>query len=371
VQAIHRHEATFLWEEPRRRRLVGLCAAVSGSRDAAEDLAQETLLEAWRNAHKLTEPEGADRWLAAIARNVCRRWVRSRARSAPEVPAEPAALVAAAARAEEELTRPELVDALDRALGTLPRETRSVLVARYVEDLPHAQIAEQLGVSEDAVAMRLSRGKASLRRLVAVDDAADAGAWRETRLWCTTCGRARMSMRHGDADGTLEFRCGGCDPDSAVTLSEFRLDNPTFAAVVGRLARPATIRERLSDWSLAYFLAASETGGADCTRCGANARVTGFSRSDVDQDSSTVGLLVECPRCGEQVWLSAAGAALALPETRAFLREHPRAFVLPRRELDFGGRPAVAVAHQDLFGHARVEAIFQRDTLRVLDVRAA
>src|SRR5262245_40122961 len=63
-----------LWGEADRRRLVGLCAAVSGDREAAEDLAQETLLEAWRNAHKLRDPEGVDRWLAAIARNVCRRW---------------------------------------------------------------------------------------------------------------------------------------------------------------------------------------------------------------------------------------------------------------------------------------------------------
>ena len=37
-----------LWRESERRRLVRLCATISGDRDAAEDLAQETLLEAWR-----------------------------------------------------------------------------------------------------------------------------------------------------------------------------------------------------------------------------------------------------------------------------------------------------------------------------------
>src|SRR5206468_787278 len=66
--------------EPQRRRLVRLCAVVSGDYEAAEDLAQETLLEAWRNAHKLHDPAGADPWLAAIARNVCRRWARRRGR---------------------------------------------------------------------------------------------------------------------------------------------------------------------------------------------------------------------------------------------------------------------------------------------------
>src|SRR5215212_5878004 len=71
-----------LWLEPQRRRLVRLCAAVSGDRHAAEDLAQETLLEAWRNVHKLHDPAGADAWLAAIARNVCHCWARRRGRDA-------------------------------------------------------------------------------------------------------------------------------------------------------------------------------------------------------------------------------------------------------------------------------------------------
>jgi Sigma-70 region 2 len=69
VTAIH-----GLWHDGQRRPLVRLCAVLTGDRDAAEDLAQETLLEAWRNAHKLHDPSGAERWVAAIARptlNVC------------------------------------------------------------------------------------------------------------------------------------------------------------------------------------------------------------------------------------------------------------------------------------------------------------
>src|SRR3712207_5860250 len=57
-----------------RGRLVGLCARITGDVDAAEDLAQETLLEAWRNVHKVHDPSGYGAWLSAIARNVCLRW---------------------------------------------------------------------------------------------------------------------------------------------------------------------------------------------------------------------------------------------------------------------------------------------------------
>src|SRR5919199_4765445 len=57
-----------------RARLVGLCTRLTGDSDVAEDLAQETLYEALRNAHKLRDPCGRSQWLSAIARNVCRCW---------------------------------------------------------------------------------------------------------------------------------------------------------------------------------------------------------------------------------------------------------------------------------------------------------
>ena len=63
-----------------RARLVRLCAYLAGDADVAEDLAQETLLEAWRHADKLHDVTGRARWLAAIARNVCLRWGRRRGR---------------------------------------------------------------------------------------------------------------------------------------------------------------------------------------------------------------------------------------------------------------------------------------------------
>ncbi len=61
-------------------RLVRLCAYLSGEGGAAEDLAQDALLEAWRQRHKLQDLAGSEAWLAAIARNVCLRWGRARGR---------------------------------------------------------------------------------------------------------------------------------------------------------------------------------------------------------------------------------------------------------------------------------------------------
>ncbi|HEX3722998.1 MAG TPA: sigma factor, partial [Nitrolancea sp.] len=59
-----------------RSRLVRLCAHLSGNAEAAEDLAQETLTEAWRQRHKLYDLDGMGRWLSVIARYICLRWAQ-------------------------------------------------------------------------------------------------------------------------------------------------------------------------------------------------------------------------------------------------------------------------------------------------------
>jgi hypothetical protein len=67
-----------------RERLVRLCATLSGSPDAAEDLAQETMIKAWRHGGQLREPAARSSWLAGIARNACRR--RALERWSPDRP---------------------------------------------------------------------------------------------------------------------------------------------------------------------------------------------------------------------------------------------------------------------------------------------
>jgi RNA polymerase sigma factor (sigma-70 family) len=370
VSSIQHVNATDLWREPQRRRLVRLCAAVSGDPRAAEDLAQETLLEAWRNVHKLHDPAGADRWLAAIARNVCLRWARRRGRDAVVLPLEePAAQARAlAVEPEPEPERAELVELLDAALALLPPTTREVLLHRYVDDATHAEIAARLGVSEDAVSMRLSRAKRLLRGLLASEAAGDAeeGAWRETRIWCGECGRSRLAARQEPAPGAISFRCPTCAGEAPG--AEFRLGNPFFARLVGHLVRPTAILARVADWSSQYYAEGAETGRVACTRCG---RAVELRRYFLDRDERpSHGLFAECDACGEVVSSSARGLAQSLHEVRRFRREHARTRALAEREVEHEGVPALVVRYEDLLGNAGVDVVLARDTLRVLKVAA-
>ncbi len=67
---------------------------------------------------------------------------------------------------EQQAFAGELRGLLEWAIDTLPDGMREVFMLRDVEGLSTSEVAEVLGVSEDVVKTRLSRGRASLRRLL-------------------------------------------------------------------------------------------------------------------------------------------------------------------------------------------------------------
>jgi RNA polymerase sigma-70 factor (ECF subfamily) len=373
-----------------RAMLVRLCARLTGCPDAAEDLAQETLLEAWRSASRLREPERRAQWLCGIARNVCLRWSRGRGRELSRLVAPSPHSQGATPPVEEEaesfdleleLERDELAALLDRAMAMLPPHLRSVLVERYVEESPQTEIAARLGLSEGAVSLQLKQGRLRLKRLLSTElrehaeayglyDAASDG-WRETRVWCPRCGARTLVARLGtSADDTVAFRCPGCDPDPRQIASAFRLGNRHFRRLIGAGDRPRAILGRAAAWSHDYYRAGLEEGVVACTHCG---RPTSLGRSDSDDAPPEVlrqpGVYARCEGCGEIVTASSGSLVEALPEVRRFQREHPRLRALPVREIEAGGRPAVVARFESVAGGALMEVVSDRETFRVLEVR--
>lgn len=356
----------FPWGEAERRRLVRLCASISGDTSAAEDLAQETLFEAWRNAHKLTDPAGADRWLAGVARNVC---LRAGRRAGHRAAVDAAARNAAATGSPDQDDGGELELALDGALGLLPEATRVALLRRHVDGCSLGEIGAELGVSEDAVSMRLARAKAELRRVLAPElRGAGEHAWQQTRIWCGQCGSRRLLVRKPALANVISFRCPGCNPHSEAIGSEYRLENPVFGRALGDVVRPTAVIARAAAWSERYF-----AGGAgrdvDCTGCGRPVKLRRYQR-EIEAHGATLGagLHASCMSCGEVVSTSLAGLALSQSAVRTFRRAHPRTAVRDVREVDAGGTPALVAEYGSVLSGATVAAVFARDTLALLTV---
>ena len=365
-----------LWTSAQCTRLVRLCSGIVYDRAVAEDLAQETMLEAWRLRGRLSDPSGAEAWLNAIARNICRRWLRAQGRAGlrrGDLAAEPDTAVQAD-QLDAVLEREELVELLDRALSLLPAATRETLVAHYVEELSHAEIAQRIGASPDAVSMRISRGRRRLRFLLETRFADDVLAeswmgrnetgWRPTRLRCVDCGSSAMWLRQRNDE--IAFRCRTCDPTGlAVRLP---LDTPVFAGLVGGLRRPSAIQARTARWSLEYWSPTSNGGRVRCVRCDHVVPTQQYAREDRPTWSCRNGWYADCPSCGEQVSGSIGGLALAMPEVQAARRREPRLRALPVRDVVRDGQPAKIVGFAGPDGVEVASVVFLRDSFRLVHV---
>jgi RNA polymerase sigma factor (sigma-70 family) len=370
-----------------RPRLVRLCASLSNNPGAAEDLAQETLIEAWRIRYKLTEPAGIDHWLAAIARNVCSRWFRQQSREPVSSPLfAPDSQLHSLAESydfEIELERSELATLLDRAMVLLPPATRQALIGHYIDELPHAALATHFGISEGAVALRLHRGKLALRRAFANELRAEASAfglhlfaeeqatWQETRIWCPQCGAHRLKGSFEPMRGLFHVRCPSCSHEPALPICRHDNSPVVFQGVKGFKAAYS----RAMAWGHAYYgaaLASQQSGMAHCWKCNRlmplHLTIPTNNATVAVSQRGTRGVYVYCTACNAQSYTSARGLALHLPEGRRFWKNHPRIRMLPEQEIEVGGQLASVIGFESVTCHARFEVVTLKDTFMVIKI---
>jgi RNA polymerase sigma factor (sigma-70 family) len=375
-------DSDMLAEE--RERLVSLCYLLTGDRDNAEDLAQETLVAAWRASNTLRSQERRSAWLSAIARNQCRQWLRHTRRERSHAAHQPLDVIAdladAALPAEGDpllaLERKELTALLAQALALLPAVTRSALISRFVEDLPHSAIAARLHLSPAASIKRVERGVKTLRRALTSTlreethgaglRAADDTPWCATQIWCPLCGAARCEGLLEPAAGLLRLRCPACNRGGGELVRSGPSDPLDVVTI-----KPAL--NRLLAWIHGYYHQGASAGAVPCMRC--NQRVP------LRIGHPPLGLQIGTPprpaavRHGIYAWCSACNTAagveawwsftLGLPEVRRFWHEHPRMRALPDRAVSAAGAEAVLTGFESVAGHARIEVTTSASTLAV------
>jgi RNA polymerase sigma-70 factor (ECF subfamily) len=132
-----------------------------GWRETAEEITQETWLTAVRRMADFDPARGTfAAWLRGIAANLLRnRFRRDSRRSFP--PLSP--VKGQADPADAELEQQERAVRVARALAELPERYEAILRARYLEDLPLAQIAAQWNESPKALESLLTRARQAFR----------------------------------------------------------------------------------------------------------------------------------------------------------------------------------------------------------------
>jgi RNA polymerase sigma-70 factor (ECF subfamily) len=129
---------------------------------AAEDVAQEALLRAWRSRASCATPEAPLPWLLAITRNEALRWKARAGHDGDSVDPHALAAILDADPADPAETATDRVW-LSTAIARLSPPDQRLLRMRYERDLTTAQIAERLGTPEGTVKIRLHRLRTRLR----------------------------------------------------------------------------------------------------------------------------------------------------------------------------------------------------------------
>lgn len=362
--------------QPRLRRLIHLHHIPL---DAAEDVLQETLLTAWRSLDQLRDPACCGAWLDGICRNMCLRQRRAcGVLSARETywdvgSADDDSLAALIDPVDpdtfdplEDLTRQDMAVLLDRALGLLAPDSRALVEAYYLAEMPQRAIAERMGMTLSALESRLRRTRQQLWRILHQDlrvealalglvlEPTTATAWRETRLYCPFCGQHRLRGTFDPLpDGHINMRlwCPACQPGEVISTDGFLMLSRarSFLPAVKRCAEA---------YGRFYTATLADGGRMRCWLCGqpTHLHVMRAAVPPIAFASATwLEWQCDCGLARSSVWSRYSH----LPVVRDFLFGQLRCQIAPEAEMEYQGQPVARFRlasratgqHLDVFAH--------------------
>ncbi|MCG7494292.1 RNA polymerase sigma factor [Thalassobius sp. Cn5-15] len=136
-----------------------------GNRAEAEDVAQDAMMRLWKIAPEWRQGEAkVTTWLYRVVANLCTDRLRRRPSVGIEAIPEPADDRASVADGMQDRAR---LDALYRALDSLPDRQRQAVTLRHIEGLANPEIAAIMDISTEAVESLTARGKRALAAALA------------------------------------------------------------------------------------------------------------------------------------------------------------------------------------------------------------
>nr|WP_254455043.1 RNA polymerase sigma factor [Paenarthrobacter ureafaciens] len=140
---------------------------LTGTLADADDVVQESLMQAWKQLDNLRDPAAVKSWLLRIVGTRSIDHLRKRRNHVALDEAETLADAPSGPRIqdpESTAVNASRVDALKSALQRLPEEQRRCWVLKEFNDLSYEEIALTLNISPDSVRGRLARARTALAR---------------------------------------------------------------------------------------------------------------------------------------------------------------------------------------------------------------
>ena len=130
----------------------------------AEEVVQDTFLNAYRGLGQYQEMEKFKNWLGEIARNRARSWLRKQRIDTVSIDEVNEHTLGTQDLPDEQLIRREQRELIRRAMETLSEKDREIARAYYLEGASYDELTSTHGLSYNAIAFRLSRAKRQLTK---------------------------------------------------------------------------------------------------------------------------------------------------------------------------------------------------------------
>lgn len=160
-----------------QNRVVTVLEHLVGSRDLAEDLAQEVFLRVYRSRQSYHPDAKFSTWLFTIVNNVASNALRTQRRRREVTlgagdstgggePLDGMAMAPSGQMPARQLDKAEMREIIRVALGSLSERQRLAVLLCKFEEMSYAEIAEAMDLSPQAIKSLLARARVNLRQLL-------------------------------------------------------------------------------------------------------------------------------------------------------------------------------------------------------------
>ncbi len=129
-----------------------------------EEVVQDTFLDAYQGLAQLEDTAKFKSWLAEIARNCARQWIRKQKGKTVSLDEVGEGVLQTEDSPDERLTQLEQRELIRRTMETLPQKDRDIARAFYLEGASYDELTSTHGLSYNAIAFRLFRIKRQLSK---------------------------------------------------------------------------------------------------------------------------------------------------------------------------------------------------------------
>ncbi|HEY9760471.1 MAG TPA: sigma-70 family RNA polymerase sigma factor [Oculatellaceae cyanobacterium] len=161
-----------------QRTVYGLLLRLAPDWNDTADLAQEVFIRVWKGLDNLKNPHAFKSWLGQVATHLFYDELRKRPRRTPVISLDQSMfgdddaenqtrdIADTSAGPEELFERKELDDEVRSAIATLPRQFRTAIVLRELEDMSYEQIAQLTNTDLGTVKSRISRARTKVQQVL-------------------------------------------------------------------------------------------------------------------------------------------------------------------------------------------------------------